>query len=68
MMEMIYEALAFLIYIIAGGAVAAAILIFFGIYPIKVESVTYVFTQQKSDEVMEELNILVGVTDEDENV
>ena len=64
-MELLWQALAFLIYIIAGGGVVAVILIFSGIYPIKVENITYVFTQQKSEEVMEELNIIIGEDEEE---
>jgi hypothetical protein len=63
-MELLWQALAFLIYIIAGGGVVAAILIFCGIYPVQVSNITYVFTQQKSEEVIEELNIIIGEDDE----
>jgi len=64
-MELLWQALAFLIYIVAGGGVTALLLAWLGVYPVKVSHITYVFTSQKSEEVMEELNIIIGEDEEE---
>ncbi len=63
-MELLWQALAFLIYIVAGGGVTALLLAWLGVFPVKINNVTYVFTSQKSEEVIRELNIIIGEDDE----